>query len=307
MELRHLRYFSALAETRSFTRAAEQLRVSQPTLSHQIRQLESLLGTVLFDRVARGVELTSAGRTFRPYCDRTLREMESGILAISELEGLMRGTLRMAVLNSFSNSLLGPVLARFVVEYPGVHTVARLLPRQEMERELLSGALDLSVAYASEDTEHIVAEKLFEEELVLVVASKHPLATETQVQMRDLRKLDLVLLTQEFAARQYVDRFFARTAMDPHVVLEMNAVEPILATVRQSTLATVLSSGAVGESKELRRIRLTDPTPMRSVAILWHRLGHRSAAAVRMAAMIRSAYVDVGKLPEKKNRHLRSA
>ena len=111
MEIRLLRYFTAVAETRSFTRAAETLGISQPTLSHQIRKLEADLGTMLFERGARSVTLTSAGVTFKPFCDRTLKELDSGVLAIADLQGLMRGTLRMAVFHSFVNSGLGPGFA----------------------------------------------------------------------------------------------------------------------------------------------------------------------------------------------------
>ena len=76
MEIRLLRYFSAVAEARSFTRAAQTLGISQPTLSHQIRKLESDLGTILFERAVRNVTLTSAGSTFKPFCERTLKEPE---------------------------------------------------------------------------------------------------------------------------------------------------------------------------------------------------------------------------------------
>jgi LysR family transcriptional regulator, cyn operon transcriptional activator len=296
MELRHLRYFMAVVRERSFTRAAEQLQITQPTLSQQIRQLERELDTPLFDRLARHAELTAAGAEFRPYCERVLKEIDDGILAVSEIGGLMRGTLRMALFHSFSTSLLGPVLSQFALRYPGVRVIARLLPRSEMERELIAGALDLAVAYASEDTGHIVAETLFEEELVLVVGKRHPLAARKQVPMRALADLDLVLLTQEFGARQIVDRYFVSQRLVPRVVLEMNAIAPILATVRGAALATVLSAGAIGASTGLHALRLTDPTPKRNAAILWRRDAHPSPAARRMAEMIRTAYREAGKL-----------
>jgi LysR family cyn operon transcriptional activator len=290
MELRHLRYFMAVAEAQSFTRAAERLRISQPTLSHQIKQLESQTKAVLFDRGARSVGLTAAGRTFKPFCEHLLKELDAGVLAVSELEGLMRGTLRMAVFHSFSKSLLGPVLSEFAMRYPGVHVVARLVPRLEMEKGLLSGELDFAVAYVSDDSEHIVAETLFEEELVLVVGSKHSLASRRSIPMRALGNMDLVFLTQEFAARQFLDRFIAQNKLEPRVVLEMNAIDAILSTIRNSRLASVLSAGAVGDTKGVRAISLTNPSPKRVAAILWRRNGHRSAAAQRMAGMIKAAY-----------------
>jgi LysR family transcriptional regulator, cyn operon transcriptional activator len=290
MELRHLRYFLAVADARSFTRAAERLHVTQPTLSHQIRQLEALTGAVLFNRGGKEVELTAAGRLFKPYSERVLKEIESSALAISELEGLMRGTLRMAVFHSFSHSMLPPIMSEFALRYPGVHVTARLVPRIDMERDLINANLDMAVAYVVADNEQLVAERLFDEELVLVVGSKHPLAGRKSVPMRELAKLPLVLLTPEFGARQFVDRFFAENHLRPHVVLEMNAIEPILATTRNSRLATVLAAGAIVEPSGLQSVRLTDPAPRRTVGILWRRNGHRSAAALRMAEMIKAAY-----------------
>jgi LysR family cyn operon transcriptional activator len=104
-----------------------------------------------------------------------------------------------------------------------------------------------------------------------------------------------VLLTPEFGARQFVDRFFAERKLRAHVVLEMNAIEPILATTRNSSLATVLAAGAIVDAGGLRSVRLTDPAPKRTVGILWRHNGHRSAAALRMAEMIKAAYNEKGK------------
>ena len=234
VELRHLRYFLALAEARSFTHAAERLNVTQPTLSHQIKRLETAIGTILFERRSKDVELTQAGRLLRPYCERILKEIELGALALSELEGLMRGTLRMGVSHSFSSSTLPNTLAEFASHYPGVRVVARVVPHLEMEQALVAGELDLAVAYISDNCEQIAAETLTEEQLVLLVGSAHPWAGRKSVPMRALAEIPLILLTSEFAARQFVDSRFAEARLPANIVLEMNAVEPILATVRNS-------------------------------------------------------------------------
>lgn len=302
MELRHIRYFLAIAETGSFTKAADRLHVTQPTLSHQIKQLEQLVGTVLLERNTKETELTAAGRMFKPYCERILKEIEQSALAISELQGLMRGTLRMAVFHSYSHSMLPPILAEFALRYPGVHVTAQLVPRLDMERDLIGATLDFAVAYMADDHEQIVAERLFDEELVLVVGSQHALATRKSMPMRELANLPLVLLTAEFGVRQYVERYLAGNGLAPHVVLDMNAIEPILATIRNSQLASVLAAGAIVDPNGLHIVRLNNPVPKRSVGILWRRHGHRSAAAQRMAAMIKSAYADSGKLPSNGHR-----
>ena len=290
IELRHLRYFLALADAHSFTIAAELLNVTQPTLSHQIKQLETAIGAILFERRSKDVELSQAGQLFRPYCERILKELELGALALSELEGLMRGTLRMAVSHSFSSSMLPNALSEFASRYPGVRVVARVIPRVEMERALVAGELDLAVAYVSDDSEHITAETLIEETLVLLVGPDHPWAGRTSAPMRALAEIPLVLLTPEFAARQFVDNQFTQARLSANIVLEMNAIEPILAIVRHSKFATVLSNGAISDTKGIHLIALEDPVPHRAVAILWRRHGHRSRAAERMAAMIRATY-----------------
>jgi LysR family cyn operon transcriptional activator len=290
IELRHVRYFLALAEARSFTQAAARLNVTQPTLSHQIKRLETAIGAVLFERRSKDVELTQAGRLFRPFCDRVVKEIELGTLALSELEGLMRGTLRMGVSHSFSSSMLPNTMVEFASRYPGVKVVARVIPREVMEQVLVAGELDLAVAYVSEDSEQIVAETLAEEQLVLVVGPAHPWAGRKSAPMRALADIPLVLLTPEFAARQFVDRHFAQAELDANIVLEMNAIEPIISTVRISQFATVLSDGAVPRTEDLHLVRLTDPVPRRTISILWRLHGHRSAAAERMAEMIRATY-----------------
>ncbi|MBX9589374.1 MAG: LysR family transcriptional regulator [Hyphomonadaceae bacterium] len=296
IELRHLRYFLALADARSFTLAAERLNVTQPTLSHQIKQLEMAIGAVLFERRSKDVELSQAGSLFRPYCERMLKELELGALALSELEGLMRGTLRMAVSHSFSSSMLPNALSEFASRYPGVRVVARVIPRLEMERALVAGELDLAIAYVSDDSEHIAVETLTEETLVLIVGPDHPWAGRRSVPMGALAEIPLVLLTPEFAARQFVDNHFRQARLAANIVLEMNAIEPILAIVRSSRFAAVLSNGAISSAKGVHLIDLHDPVPRRMVAILWRRHGQRSAAAERMAAMIRTTYGVTGKV-----------
>jgi len=124
MELRHLRYFLAIAETASFTRAAERLRLTQPTLSHQIKQLEQELGAPLFDRMGLKVRLTAKGKVLKSYAEQALNVIESGLTAVSDLDGLVHGELHVGVFHSFATSLLPQTLAQFIQSHPGVHVVA---------------------------------------------------------------------------------------------------------------------------------------------------------------------------------------
>lgn len=111
MELRHLRYLLAVAEHQNFTRAAEALHISQPTLSQQIKQLESTLGAHLLDRSGRTVRPTDAGEAFLVYARRALQDLTAGQRAVHDVHDLSRGSLRLAITPTFTAYLVGPLVA----------------------------------------------------------------------------------------------------------------------------------------------------------------------------------------------------
>lgn len=289
MELRHLRYFLAVAENLSFTRAAGQLHVTQPTLSHQLMQLEEEIGSMLFDRIGRRVHLTPSGEIFREYARKALAEIHSGTAAISELEGLMRGTLTIGAFESFSTSLLPPLLAKFCSLYPGVHVSVRQLLTGQLEEQLDKGNLDLGIAYSPPATDKILAEKLFDEPLALVVGAKHAFARRKRIHMAALDGEPLMLLTAEFPSRRLLESRFSSVGAKPRVVLEINSIQATLATVSSTELATILSKRIAKTVPELHCIELL-PTIARTAAIFWRRSGYRSAAARAMADLIRNEH-----------------
>src|SRR5262249_19029546 len=118
MELRHLRYFLAVAESAHFTKAAQRLHVTQPKLSHQIRQLEGQLNLPLFDRVGRRVKLTSAGELLLPHARRVLRELEEAQTALGELHGLKRGELKVGIVQTVNACVIPEIVGRFSAAHP---------------------------------------------------------------------------------------------------------------------------------------------------------------------------------------------
>src|SRR5581483_6091263 len=118
VELRHVRYFLAVADALHFTRAAELLHVSQPTLSHQIRQLEEELGVPLFDRIGKRIRLTAAGDAFRLHAKTSVEALRAGQNAIGELENLVAGTVRIGVIHSFNTVLVPTSVSTFLRLHP---------------------------------------------------------------------------------------------------------------------------------------------------------------------------------------------
>lgn len=287
--MKRLRYFLKIAETSNFTHAASALQLTQPTLSHQMQALEREVGAPLFDRSGRSVRLTAHGKVFRAHVERAVREFESGVTAVAELDGLIHAELSVGVLRSFSTSLLPALLARFSLTYPGVRLSVRQLSHAEMQKALLDGTLDLAVGH-SPAAPRVIAEPLFTDRLALVLGVAHPLYERTRIQFRDLEGLSLVLLGTDFSVRRTVDQCFARHAVAASVVMEMNCYEAILATVRCSALATICAARAIGTMNDLRAIDLPDASLRRTTALLWRQDTHRPAAARVLADMIRQSY-----------------
>ncbi|MDH3279760.1 MAG: transcriptional regulator CynR [Gammaproteobacteria bacterium] len=294
MELRHLRYFLAVADNLSFTRAADQLHVTQPTLSHQVKQLEKEINSVLFDRVGRRVHLTPSGEIFHEYAQKALKEINSATAAIAELEGLRHGALTIGVFESFSTSLLPPLLADFCDLHPGVHVTMRQLPSGQLEEQLDKGNLNLGIAYSPPATDKIVAEKLFDEPLVLVVGTKHRLARRKTFHIAELAGEPLTLLTAEFPSRRLLESCLASVRAKPRIALEINSIQATLATVRHTKLATVLTERMAMTVPGLHCIELV-PTVNRTAAVFWRQGAYRTIAARVMADLIKKAYIGPAK------------
>ena len=289
MELRHLRYFLAAAQSQSFTRASESLHITQPTLSHQIKQIEDELGIQLFDRIGRVVKLTNAGELFQTYAKRALQEVDAGMDALNELENLKHGRVTIGVLSSFGTFQLPPILADFNKAYPGIKITVLRLRSGEIEAGLLNGEINFGVAYAPSGTDQVNVEPLFSVPVAMVVGDRHPLVGSAGIALSELTEHELIMLSNEYNSRKMMDGILLANGIVPRIVMEMNAIEPILATVRNSTLATILSANLVDEMPGLHPIPLT-PTVTHSVGLFTRRNSHLSAAARALVQTIRQGF-----------------
>ena len=289
MELRHIRYFLAAAHLQNFTNAADALHITQPTLSHQIKQLEEEIGCNLFDRVGRSVRLTQAGELFWEYAKRMVQEVDSATDAIHDLGNLRHGKLTIGVFSSFSASLLPPILAHFSAAYPGIRITVLELPTGEMEKRLREGELNFGIAYGPPAGDQVMAEELFKEQLALVVGRLHPLFGKPTVHMEELSDYGLIMLTREYISRGLVEAAFAASGFKPRVAMEMNSIEPILATVRCSNLGTILSDRLVRAMPGLHPVLLLPPI-VRTVSLFTRQGASAPAAARAMAELIKNSF-----------------
>src|SRR5215204_29347 len=210
MELRHLRYFDAVAETLNFTRAAERMHVTQSTLSHQIKQLEDELGTPLFDRGGKQVRLTEAGEVLRSHMTPALEQIDLGLQALRTPGEAITGSIRLGTTPSFNTRMVPQCVATLLNAYPGIEVSVEELAAGQILKRLRSGHLDLAVSYPPGEGSDLWFEALYKEELRLVVGVGHPLARRRRVRMVELHNVRMVLLTSHFLTRKLLDECFAQ-------------------------------------------------------------------------------------------------
>jgi LysR family cyn operon transcriptional activator len=293
MELRHLRYFSAVAETLHFGRAARRIHVSQPTLSQQIRQLEEELGSPLFERARSGVRLTQAGELFRTYASRALEDVDAGRVAVSALRGLTTGALRVGYPPSMRGVVV-PALAAVLRRHPGLVLSAEEAVVRRLERRLSDGKLDVGLGYAPARSPDLDAEPIFDSRLVLFVTKGHPLAGAESVALRQLKDEPFALLSRGLRVRARVDAWFDAMRFTPRIALESNAVATVLAIVRAGLAVTVLPEPRLADAERLVVKRLSPAPRSELAALLWRKGAPRTPAAELFAAEVRERAKEVG-------------
>lgn len=294
MLLRHLRYLLAVADHGGFTRAAEVLHVSQPTLSQQIRQLEETLGVSLFDRTSRTVRPTDAGLAYIECARRVLVELAAGKRALHDVKDLSRGTLRLAMAPTFMAYVLGPLVRDYIAQFPNIRLEIFELSMGDIEQGLVDDSLDIAVAFDQVRNADIESIPAFVETLGLMVGRAHPLYDCQEALTTDqLAELDFALLTPDFATRICIDEYFSRVKITPKVTIQVNSVNTLLEVIRNTAVATILPEPIATQDRALHKLALVDKAPQRGVSILRRKNNYHSAASVAfMNLMLGSAAVD---------------
>lgn len=280
MELRHLRYLLAVADHGNFTRAAEALHVSQPTLSQQIKQLEREVGATLLDRSGRTVRLTDAGEAYARHGRLAIQGIDAAQRAVHDVQDLTRGHLRIAMTPTITAYLIGPLVRQFHAQHPGITLTVIETTQDLIEADLLADRIDLGIAFAGRYTAGVSASELFTETLSLVVGTAHPHYPRVETfAIEELPTQPLALLSRDFATRNYIDAYFAAHGITPRIVIEANSISALLEFVRLGTLATVLPDAITQAQTGLHPILPEPPLPSREVVLLHRSAGYQSAAA----------------------------
>ncbi|HZJ02614.1 MAG TPA: LysR family transcriptional regulator [Thermoleophilia bacterium] len=250
MELAQLRYFAAVADALSFTEAAAKLRVSQPALSYQIKQLENELGARLFDRTSRKVSLTVDGSTFLPLAQTVLLKAEEATRVMEERLGVVTGSVRFGCIPSAAAYLVPPILASFAHNWPGIQVTLVETGAGDLERSVLDGSADFAIISDPHAPELLEVTELMEEDLLLVLPHSHRLAHHDTVSVRELEHEPLIILGGAFTLGPQVLDLCRHAGFEPRVAYETGALESVKSFVRNGLGIAVLPRMGLNSADE---------------------------------------------------------
>jgi DNA-binding transcriptional LysR family regulator len=290
MTLEQLRVFVAVAERQHVTRAAEALHMTQSAVSAAIAALEGRHGVNLFHRVGRGIELTDSGRIFLPEARAMIAQSERAELALAELVGLMRGTLRVMASQTIASYWLPRHLVAFRRAHPGITLSLKIGNTTEVAASVTAGAAEIGFVEGKLESDALNERVLAYDQLIIVVASDHPWADRDALKPDDLLETDWVLREEGSGTRSAFESALVASGLNPaalKVALTLPSNEAVRAAVEAGLGATAVSASVAVPSLEAELLRqVSFPLPQRAFSAVWHPERHRSRAASTLLDMI---------------------
>lgn len=281
-----MRYVVAVAETSSFTRAAERCLVVQSALSHQIARLERELGGKLFERNSRRVRLTAAGAAFLPAARQCLDAAERAAAEAAAALGEVRGRLTVGVIPTVAAVDIPAALRDFRSLYPHVRIGLRVGGSENLVEQVREGAIDVACLGlpTTARPRGVAGRELARDRLVAVVAPGHPLAEEPEVDLRRISSEVFVDFTAGTVGRAQSDQAFAAAGLDRDVAFEVQAPDLMAKLIRQGLGIAMLPSTYVPQLAGVRTIPVSD-APARVEHLVWNHVGLTPAAKAFLAVL----------------------
>ena len=298
MELRHLKYFVAVAEEQNVTRAAARLHVSQPPLSRQIRDLEDELGVALFEHGPRAVRLTAAGRVFLNEAQAVLRRADEAIQAVQAAARGQQAELNVAYAPSLTVEILPATLRRFQSDSPGVRVNLHDLSTEEMLEKLRADKLDLALMIhpGRKKLAGLEFERLHDYPLRMAAHPAHPLATKRRVKLADLASERLIGYSK-MDYPEYYERLvalFAPLRRAPVLAEEHDSSTSLIAAVEAGRGVSLVPASLVCLTGPRLKLRRLQPEPAPLVVGLVRKQGTSSKWTEQFLAAARACKVTAG-------------
>ncbi len=274
--LRQLRVFSAVARHLSFTRAAEELCLTQPAVSMQVKQLESQLDVSLFEHLGKKIYLTEMGREVYHYSRSVLQQLDELQGVLNSLKGLGKGKLKISVAST-ANYFIPVLLAGFCQRYPGVTVSLDVTNRETLLTQLAENEVDMVVMGQPPDDMDLGADPFMENPLVIVAPPEHPLAKDKKIPLQRLEQEVFLVREPGSGTRIAMERFFAQHDVHITTGMEVGSNEAIKQSVQAGLGLGLLSRDTVEMELALGRLVILNVSefPIMRYWYVVHRQGKR--------------------------------
>jgi len=281
MEIHQLRYFVAVADEGSFSRAAAKVRVAQPSLSQQIRKLEAEVGQPLFDRLPRSVVLTEAGRCFIDYARQILASIGDARRCVDELKDEVAGRLAVGAIPTIAPYVLPELVVTFQKHYPEVTLDIVEDVTEGITRRIEAGELDVALASTCQQSPTLRRESLGNEPLLALVPEGHALAKKTLVELDDLKSQRFLLLHEMHCLSQQVHHLLESRRLRPEIALAGSQLSTIANMVAAEIGVSIVPQMMVNHQATPGCVSLpfAPPVPERELNLLYNPLRFQSKAA----------------------------
>ena len=301
-ELRHVRAFLKIVETRNFTRAASDLHISQSALTVQIQQLEESLGVRLFDRNKRGVTLTTTGRDVLGPLQRLFQDAAAIVAHAHELSSSSTGFVRIAVLPTVAAGIMPELMESFGREFPGIRMDLLDIVAEQVREAVLKREVDFGIGTRYGRDAELRSTPLFRDRLVVFVQTGHALAKQTMITLREAATFDLILMTRDSSVRENVEAIAQRERLVLEARYQTKMMSTALGFVRAGMGVTILPESAAGpDAPGFARIPMNDRLSSREIELLERRDATLSPAADSFVQHLRRNF-----RPERPQRRTRS-
>jgi LysR family cyn operon transcriptional activator len=240
LEIRHLRYFLAVAEAGSFSRAADRLGISQPSVSQQIRDLETGLRVSLFQRRGKRILLTPRGLIFQEHARAILHQLEHFLQELNSEPGQLRGALHLGVVPILNVPLVPHLLGLFAANHPGISVIVEEISSTEIETALEEGRMDVGLGFVTRHSPNLRYERLCKDEFALIVSETHRWSKRRVIPFSELHQQRLLQLPDSFVMRRMTDEICRNHQVRPRTVAEINAIETLLRSLAPLQAAALM-------------------------------------------------------------------
>tara|TARA_B110000238_G_scaffold197996_1_gene241725 strand:- start:134 stop:1063 length:930 start_codon:yes stop_codon:yes gene_type:complete len=262
--LQQLRILKAVASEKSFTKAAEILYVSQPSLSKQIKILENRLGIILLNRENSTISLTEAGRVFLQYSERILALCEESCRALNDVKNGDRGNLTVGASQTIGTYLMPRVLALFAQNYPQINIKVQVDSTRVIAKNVVNREIDIAVVggdVPEELKKNLDIENFVEDELILIVPKSHPFALKKykKINKDDLYHLNFITLNSTSTIRKFIDNILIQNDIETkqfNIIMQLNSIEGIKTAVSLGLGAAFVSSSAIEKEIKLKTVEI---------------------------------------------------